>query len=482
MTVQFVDQTLRDGPQSLWGMRISQAMMGPALPHLDAAGYRTIDFTGGAIFKVLVKNLKTDPWREMREITASMRTPMRSAVRSDGIVTMGPAPDAVVDLWIERLVANGIRSLWVFDVLLKRERVERIVRHAKSLGVEVLGTVFFTDSPVHTDAYYTEFTQRVAQLPVDGIYLEDTAGVLTPDRARTLLPAVQSGAGGLPLEAHFHNTTGMAPACYVEALRAGVKTIHTAVPPLAGRGSLPDISLMLKLVAQMGLEAKIDPAHIEPVREHFTFVAEREGFELGGPTEYDLNVYKHQIPGGMMGTLKAQLAELGLGHRLEEILEETAIVRRELGYPGMATPLSQFAGIQAALNLLTGERYKQVPIEVVRYVCGYYGTPVGQIDPNVVDRVMSHPLARTGKGISIDQPSLAELRSVHGNVSDDELILRVTMSAMEVEQMLRAPIERDYPVPASRLMRQLVASRSLERASSHAGDLAISLSRHAPEY
>ncbi|MEZ5653939.1 MAG: pyruvate carboxylase [Burkholderiaceae bacterium] len=476
MTVQFVDQTLRDGPQSLWGMRINQAMMTPALPHLDRAGYKVIDYSGGAIFKILVKNYKSDPWREMREVTASVRTPMRAAIRSDGI-TMGPAPDALMDLWVERLVANGLRSFWIFDVLFHRERMTRLVNLAKGFGAEVLGVVFYADSPVHTDDFYRQFTAGVTQLPVDGIYLEDTGGSLTPERARTFVRAVLDGAGERPVEAQFHNTTGMAPACYVEALRAGVRTLHTAVPPLADRGSVPNIELMLKLVAQLGLTADIDTSHVAPVREHFTYVGEREGFELGGPTDYDLDVYKHQIPGGMMGTLKAQLADLGLSHRLEEILQETAIVRQELGYPGMATPLSQFAGIQAALNLLTGERYKQIPIEVIRYVCGYYGKPVGTVDPNVMDRVMSHPLAKAGKGAAIEQPTLAELRRVHGNVSDDELILRATMSSIEVDEMLRAPIVRDYPVPAARLIQRLVANPSLNQALCRADGLSVSLSR-----
>lgn len=479
MTVQFIDQTLRDGPQSLWGMRMSHAMMTPALPHLDAAGYRVIDLAGGAILKVQVKNLRADPWRLLRSITSAASTPVRAAVRGDGIL-MAPTPDALMDLWVDRLVANGVRSFWVFDVLFHEERVTRIVNRAKGLGIEVVTAIMFTDSPVHTDDYYRRMAARMAKLPVDAIYVEDTAGVLTPERTRTLIPAVQAGAPGIPLEAHFHNTTGLAPACYVEALRAGVRTLHTAVPPLADSGSLPNINVMLKLVDQLGLTTELDTAHIQPVTEHFTFVAEREGFELGGQTEFDLGVYKHQIPGGMMGTLKAQLAELGLTHRLEEILEETAIVREELGYPGMATPLSQFAGIQAALNLLCGERYKQVPAEVIRYVCGYYGEPVGPLDPNVVDRVMELPLARSGRAAQIDQPSLAEIRAAHGDVSDDELILLAEMDAQEVELMKRTPPVDDYPIPLNRLIRKLSSSPGVNHASCQSDGIAVSLSRLAP--
>jgi pyruvate/oxaloacetate carboxyltransferase len=47
-------------------------------------------------------------------------------------------------------------------------------------------------------------------------------------------------------------------------------------------------------------------------------------------------------------------------NRLQETLEEAGRVRAEFGYPIMVTPLAQFVGSQAAINVITGERYKEV--------------------------------------------------------------------------------------------------------------------------
>lgn len=479
--VEFVDQTIRDGQQSLWGMRMTAGMALPILPHLDTAGYRVIDHTGGAMFTVQAKQWKQSPWETTRALTSRTATPLRAAIRADGIM-MGPAPDDLMDLWVERLVAAGIRSFWVFDVLFHHERMSRIIRLAKSFGVEVVGAVMFTESPYHTDDYYAAKIKELSTLPIDGLYLEDTAGVMTPERVRTLVPAIH-GVTDVPIEAHFHNTTGLAPLCYVEALRAGVRTLHTAVPPLADRGSLPSAPLMLKLVRQLGLESSLNEDHFGPVGDHLRFVAEREGYLLGGGTDYDLDVYKHQIPGGMMGTLRVQLAELNLTDRTEEILEETGIVRRELGYPGMATPLSQFAGIQAALNVLTGERYSQVPVEVIRYLQDYYGDPVGPVDQNVLDKVSDLPLAKEVAAKGFEQPSLADLRRVHGDVSDDELILRATMAGKDVDAMLVAgSIRLDYPTRAYDTVKKLMSRPGLRHASCQSSSLAVSLSRQAPAY
>jgi oxaloacetate decarboxylase alpha subunit len=360
--------------------------------------------------------------------------------------------------------------------------MSRIIHRAKSLGAEVVGAVMFTDSPFHTDDYYATKVREMAQLPIDGVYLEDTAGVMTPQRVTTLIPAIQS-ATDKPIEVHFHNTTGLAPVCYVEALRLGVRTLHTALPPLADSGSLPSTKLMVKLIEQLNLQSTIDTAHFEPVREHLEFVAGREGYILGGSTEYDLDVYGHQIPGGMMGTLKVQLSELGLSDRLDEILEETAIVRRELGYPGMATPLSQFAGIQAALNLLTGDRYSQVPVEVARYLLGYYGEPVGPVDQNVLDRVTDSPLAKKIERELTEQPSLEDLRRQYGDVDDDELILRATMAAKDVDAMVSAgTIPLDYPRPLVRTVKRLLERPSVRSASCETSTFAVTLTRNAPAY
>ena len=82
-----------------------------------------------------------------------------------------------------------------------------------------------------------------------------------------------------------------------------------------------------------------------------------------------------------MGTLKAQLVQHGLSDRLEDVLEETARVREELGYPGMATPFSQLVGTQAVLNIVTGERYSSIPDEVIQYARGFYGEPMALLIP-----------------------------------------------------------------------------------------------------
>ena len=76
---------------------------------------------------------------------------------------------------------------------------------------------------IHTDALYAskarEFIERAG---VDTVMIEDTSGILTPERARTLIPAIKAAIGERPLALHTHNLVGLAQRTYVEAVEQGV--------------------------------------------------------------------------------------------------------------------------------------------------------------------------------------------------------------------------------------------------------------------
>ena len=189
------------------------------------------------------------------------------------------------------------------------------------------------------------------------------------------------------------------------------------------------------------------------------------GFPVNQHNEYDVLAEQHQIPGGMMGTLKAQLKDHKMIHRLDEVLRETAAVRRELGYPGMATPFSQLVGIQAVLNVVTGKRYGTIPDEVIQYACGWHGKPLAPIDPDVLDRIMAAPRAKYIEAHPPEQPTLAELHARHGTTDDDELILRALVPAADVAAMRAAgPVPRTFPLLSSPELEQVQRLMALSKS------------------
>lgn len=451
--VELLDETIRDGPQSLWGMRMQAGMALPIADLLDRTGFCGIDFAGSSMFEVLVKYCREDPWEGLDLLRAAIRrTPMRGGMRANAAVSFGVTPDALMDLWMRRLNEHGIRSFWIYDCLFGIAKMARLARVAKEYGSQVAGTVFYSLSPVHTDEYFASKTEEVAAVPeIDSILFYDTAGCLDADRLRTLVPKLVAAAGGRPVEFHSNNLMGMSGWAYVEAIKHGVTILHTASRPLANGPSVPSTESVVRNLELLGCTHGIDPSLLPAVAEHFRAVGKAAGFLVDQVSEYDLFNATHQVPGGMTGTLRAQLEQHGMAHRLDEVLQETAVVRREFGYPVMATPFSQLVGTQAVLNVVSRQRYSVVPDEVIAYAAGHYGTPPAPMEPAVMDRIMSSPRAPEVVARPPEQPTLAELRSRYGTgTSDDLLILRALLPDSAIEAMRAAgPVRRDYPLASS---------------------------------
>jgi len=438
--IEFVDQTLRDAQQSLWGFTMKTDHMTPIAEMMDRIGYRAIATVGSQAFTVQVRNLNEDPWERIRILSKLIsRTPLRGSYQIGSLSSFDlSTPRDIISLWIKRSVANGIKSFWICDYQYEMQKFVYFARIAKTAGAEVVPALMYTSSPAHTNEHWARKTRRIAEAKdyVDRIMIEDASGVITPEETRELVSTVLKNCNGLPLEFHSHCNSGLAPLCYLEAIQSGVTTVHTAVSPLANGTSLPATETILKNARRLGYSSGLDEDALATVSAHFKHIAEEEGLPIGAPMEYDLFHFQHQVPGGMMTNLTRQLREIGMEHRLNEILEEVVLVRKELGYPVMATPYSQIVGAQAVENIVSGERYKQITDEAIKYALGYYGEPVVPIDQNVMDRIMSLP--RTKEFLDWKPEgylkSVEELRQEIGpELSDDELLLKILIPGKPVK-------------------------------------------------
>lgn len=450
--IDILDTTIRDGQQALWGMRMQAGMALPVAPIIDRTGYSVIDLTASSLFEVLIRSCRENPWEGMDLLVQAMpRTPKRAGMRSNAAVSFGVTPDALMDAWMRQLNVHGVRSLWVYDVLFNIDKMLRLARIAKEFGSTCAGALMFTLSPVHTDAYYADKAQKLAASDdIDSILVYDTAGVLEKERLSTLIPALIAVSRGKPIELHANNILGQSGKAYLDAVDLGVTVLHTSNRPLANGPAVPSVQMFAHNLTMLGHTHNVDISLLEPVAEHFEKVGRAAGYPVNQNNEYDVLAIQHQIPGGMVGTLKANLAQHDMVDRLDEVLRETAEVRRELGYPGMATPFSQIVGIQAVLNIVSGKRYSIVTDEVVGYAAGFYGEMVAPIDPNVLDRIMASPRAKQIVASPPEQPTIQELRKRHGTEDDDELLLRALVPEADLNLMRAAgPVKRDYPLLSS---------------------------------
>jgi oxaloacetate decarboxylase alpha subunit len=229
----------------------------------------------------------------------------------------------------------------------------------------------------------------------------------------------------------------------------------------------------------------IDEEPIRAVAAHFTAIAKREKLTIGKPPEYDYAQYIHQIPGGMISNLRHQLRLVGMEDKLERTLDEAAQVRAEFGYPIMVTPLSQFVGSQAAINVIVGERYKEVTDQTIEYALGVWGKEGGALmDPDIKDKILSRRRADEIARRELRQMSVQELRRKLGGpgVSDKEILLRFFTSKEDVDNMRAAGPARLYANgrnPLLHLLEELTRITNRSSISVRSGDVSVHLRRNS---
>jgi oxaloacetate decarboxylase alpha subunit len=291
---------------------------------------------------------------------------------------------------------------------------------------------------VHTVGYYADRAAALADCPdMDRFYLKDPGGLLIPDVVRELAPHFRAAAGRRATELHSHCTIGLAPLVYVEGVRAGFQTVHTACGPLSRGTSQPEVASTARNLEASGFTHELDLEAQDRVAEHFYGLARAKDLPAGEPQEFDAGYYRHQLPGGMVTTTRRMLAEIRRPELFDAVLEEVTRVRADMGYPIIVTPVSQFIATQATYNVIDGERWRRASDETARYFLGHYGDSPAPVDPDVADRVLSRPgveKLRDLQPITLD----GARRRFGRRISEEELLLRLTMPAEQVDAMLAA--------------------------------------------
>ena len=492
MQVKLIDTTLRDGSQSLWASGMRLGMMEAVAESLGQAGFEAVEVPlNGIYFKKFVRDLKEDPWELARMLVRKMPHTVKACMAGAMIHPFeAPPPRSIIELFFSRLA--HLKALNRAQMSSNTaDQIKRsfpwIIPVFRNLGMKIVPALSYTISPRHTDEYYAQKTRDLLPFKPDAIYLKDQGGLLTVDRLRTLLPVIVQNANGIPVEVHSHCTTGLAPLVYLEALRLGANILHTAVPPLADGSSQPSVLNIAANARLLGHATTVDEKSLRGVAERLSAIARQEKLPIGAPLEYDHGQYVHQVPGGVISNLRHQLGEMRLLDRLGEVLEETVQVRKELGYPIMITPHSQFVCTQAAINVATGERYRVVIDEVILFAQGVYGEDSGYtwMDPNLKDKLLGLPRARELAAREYRDVPLRELRQKFGGpgVSDEEFLLRYIMKgSQEIETMRAAGPPRQYynaSLPLVTLLRELSKHKAVRYVHVRRGSDSLRVEEHA---
>jgi oxaloacetate decarboxylase alpha subunit len=484
--IQLVETSLRDGNQCLWAaLGVDTARTLTIAPVMDRVGFKAIDFTTSTHMGVAVRYKKEDPWERIRLMAeATPNTPLQFMSTGFRFISWETAHPEFMALAFRVLARNGIRRFCLADPMNDADSNIACARMVKQGGGEyVIAALVFTLSPVHDDAHYAAAARKLASsADIDALYIKDPGGLLSPKRARTLIPAIKAVIGTKPLELHAHCTIGLGEHTYMDAPEYGVSALQCASGAAADGTSNPPSERVVANLRALGHTVRVDDEALQVVGSYFTRLAQAEGLPMGRPQPFDAAYLQHQLPGGMVGTMRRQLAESRLSHLEGAVIEELGRVREELGWPIVMTPFAQIVLTQAVMNVTNKERYKVIPDEAIRYAIGRFGRPNVPIDGQVMDRIESLP--RT-KELRAEPPmaTLGELRRQLGEyLSEEEFLLRATMPAGQVDAMRAAgPAARHYnPTlkPVMSLIRQLAQHRELSHIAVEKQGFRLELRRH----
>lgn len=419
-SIQITDTILRDAHQSLLATRMRTEDMLPICAKLDQVGYWSLEVWGGATFDACVRFLKEDPWERLRQLRQVLpNTRLQMLLRGQNLLGYRHYSDDVVEAFVERAAANGIDVFRIFDAMNDVRNLETAIRAVKASGKHAQGTLCYTTSPVHTVAAFVDQAQRMADLGVDSIAIKDMAGLLTPYATGELVKALKE-ALSLDVVVHSHDTAGVAAMCQLKAVENGADRIDTAISSLAWGTSHPGTESMVAALRGTPFDTGLDLALLQEIGLYFHAVRKKYHQFESEFTGVDTRVQVNQVPGGMISNLANQLREQGALNRMNEVLEEIPLVRKDLGYPPLVTPTSQIVGTQAFFNVLAGERYKTITNEVKLYLQGRYGKAPGEICEQLRKQAIGQEEVIEVRPADLLNPELARLRAEIGDLAKSE--------------------------------------------------------------
>lgn len=402
--VKLASCDFRDGQQSLIATRMRTEDMIPVLQQMDDFGFECIEMWGGATFDSCIRFLREDPWDRIRVFKQyCKKTPLRMLLRGQNLLGYTPYPDDVVDRFVTKAAKTGIDIFLIFDGLNDIRNCERAAKAALKAGKRVEGNIQFTSSPVHNIDSFVRTAKEYVAIGATAVHLEDMGGMIDPNTAGKTVAAVKA-AVNVPVHYHSHCTGGMTEITYWEVIRAGADVVDVDCSAMALGTSHPAAESIIAVLKGTPRDTGLDYAKLAPITAYLKQVRKKYAEYESKLQGVDINVVRHQIPGGMRSNLESQLTQMNAINRLDEVLEEVAHVRADLGYPPLGTPFSQMCGAQASMNVLAGERYKMMPKEVIAYVKGQYGKAPGPVSEELRQKV----LGAEGKPITCRPADLIE--------------------------------------------------------------------------
>ncbi|MDJ0805504.1 MAG: sodium-extruding oxaloacetate decarboxylase subunit alpha [Gammaproteobacteria bacterium] len=432
--LSITDVVLRDAHQSLFATRLRLEDMLPIAEKLDQVGFWSLESWGGATFDACIRFLGEDPWERLRELKAAMpNTPQQMLLRGQNILGYRHYADDVVEAFVERAATNGVDVFRIFDAMNDLRNLETAIKATLKTGKHAQGTMSYTVSPVHDLDYWVKMGTELESMGCDSICIKDMAGLLRPYVAFDLVTQLKT-ACSIPIAMQCHATTGMSTATAVKAAEAGIDMVDTAISSMSMTYGHSPTESVVAILEGTARDTGLNLTLLEEIAAYFRKVRKKYAKFEGALKGIDSRILVAQVPGGMLTNMENQLREQGAHQRLDEVLEEIPRVREDLGFIPLVTPTSQIVGTQAVLNVLTGERYKNIAKETAGVLKGEYGATPAPVNADLQLKVLEQGQeAITCRPADLLSPEMDKLTNEFRELVKTH---RITVAQQEIDDVL----------------------------------------------
>ena len=286
------DLTLRDGQQSLFATRLSQAEIDKLLPYYENAGFYIMEVWGGAVPDSVMRYLDESPWDRLRTVAKAMggRSLLSALSRGRNLFGYVPYPDYVLRGFYEEAIKNGLNVMRIFDALNDIDNVRESIKMINELGGIADGAVCYTVDPkapeapkpgffgrlfgkkaaepemIFTDEYFVEKAREMERIGAKMITLKDMAGLVTPARAASIISKLKA-ALTVPVDFHTPCPPGYGLASSVMAIINGVDILDTNIWWFGGGSAAPAIELVYLFAKKLGVEIDVNMEAVGEIRD-----------------------------------------------------------------------------------------------------------------------------------------------------------------------------------------------------------------------
>ncbi|MFN3238104.1 MAG: sodium-extruding oxaloacetate decarboxylase subunit alpha [Pseudomonadales bacterium] len=471
------DVVLRDAHQSLFATRMRLDDMLPIAEKLDQVGFWSLESWGGATFDACIRYLGEDPWERIRELKKAMpNTPQQMLFRGQNILGYRHYADDIVDKFVERAAVNGVDVFRIFDAMNDPRNLEAAIKAVKKQGRHAQGTLSYTISPVHDLDTWLKMGQELESMGADSIAIKDMAGLLSPYMAFDLISGLKKTVS-VPIHMQCHATTGMSTATYLKSVEAGIDNVDTAISSMSMTYGHSPTESLVAILKETDRDTGLDIELLEEIAAYFRAVRKKYAKFEGSLRGIDSRILVAQVPGGMLTNLENQLREQNATDKLDEVLLEIPRVRKDLGYIPLVTPTSQIVGTQSVLNVLSGERYKNITKETEGVLKGEYGATPAEVDKDLQARVLDGGEAITCRPADLLEPEFDKLKEellakekseglVFGESVDDDVLTYALFPQVGLKFLAnRNNPEAFEPVPSDEPEAKASATASAAKSS-----------------